>query len=608
MIQIPNQPVNFETDPFNNPWISEAKYKQLVNQGDVTQFQLLTTEQNNSENLLENPSFDNVFDPWQISGQFGQNTFVTGWHYSSYGNNKVAQTATQYGKLIVGSWYYIEVRISVAYNGYAKIYLGDNHIGNKQSGTHIMYGECTGNTSFSIVCVPFINFTGTSMVVDYAVAYDTPIANHRFTIEQMDGTLVKEIPVITTYLNTPYAVDTDVAQLVKSFLTMSIDWTTQGISNGCYRIGVCDGDLSTNAQCGVINSEFEAITGVAFGQTFTNTTGAFAWVIGLGGMTLTSLIEQSKVRFDATAPVQSGTLTQVVLKSGVEYNYSIRVTGSTGEKIIVNMGTQSTPHTTNATDQTFTGTITSDGTDLVLSFTSTAGGKSMQIDHFRIESTDESLEPNFWSNPFELATDHDRTVVVNASNSNDAFGLEFDESLWSPRLRMKGYTAPSDAPYKNDRLSITTSVGNRKNYYLKRRKSRVLVVDQEPEFIHDWLSLLCGFDHVYVDNVEQFVDDDAYNPIIWDKFRITGATEINISAKIQNVEKVREHKENDGFIIASDNPDLPDGGGIQNPPKDGDNGIKGNETNLLDPTNLAQNDYVVGKNSPNAQPNPTNAG
>ena len=95
---------------------------------------------------------------------------------------------------------------------------------------------------------------------------------------------------------------------------------------------------------------------------------------------------------------------------------------------------------------------------------------------------------------------------------------------------------------------------------------------------------------------------------MWDKFRITGATEINISAKIQNVEKIRENKENDGFIIASDNPDFPDGGGIQNPPKGSDNGIKGNETNLLDPTNLAQNDYVVGKNSTNARPKPTNAG
>ena len=215
MIQIPNQPVNFETDPFNNPWISEAKYKQLVNQGDITQFQLLTTEQRNSENLLVNPSFDNVFDPWQVSGQLGANTFQSGWNYSSYGNNKIAQTATQYNVLVVGSWYYIEVKISVSYNGYAKIYLGDNFIAQKQAGTHVIYGQCTGNTSFSIVCVPFINFTGTNMVVDYAVVYDTPIANHRFTIEQMDGTVVKDVPVMGDYLNFPLPVGTDVAQLVK---------------------------------------------------------------------------------------------------------------------------------------------------------------------------------------------------------------------------------------------------------------------------------------------------------------------------------------------------------------------------------------------------------
>ena len=114
----------------------------------------------------------------------------------------------------------------------------------------------------------------------------------------MDGTVVKDVPVMGDYLNFPFTVDTDVAQLVKSYLTMSIDWTTQGIPNGCYRIGVCDADLSTNAQCGVINSEFEAKTGVTFGQTFTTTTGTFAWLIGLGGMTLTSLYEQSKVRFN----------------------------------------------------------------------------------------------------------------------------------------------------------------------------------------------------------------------------------------------------------------------------------------------------------------------
>jgi hypothetical protein len=564
MIPIPNQPVNFEDDPFINPWVAEHKYKQLVNQGDVTQFQLLTSTQQNSENLLENPTFDQVFAPWQVGGLTNINSNGTGWKLEVFGANKIAQQAIQYNRLVVGSYYYIEVKIKQSQYGYVKIFLGDNLVAQKQAGTHIIYGQCTTNTSFSMLAVPFSGKPKTIIEVEYAIVYDTPIANHRFVIEEMDGTQVAEIPAIANYLNAPFVPDTDVAQFVKSFLTMSVDWQTQGVSNGCYRIGVCDADVNTNAQCGVINSEFEAKTGVDWGANFSTPTASFAWAISLGGMTLTSLT--SSVRFNATA-IQTGTLTQSVLTSGIVYDYSLRVQGSSGESITVKMGTQTSSHNTNGTDQTFTGQITADGTDLVLEFISTAGSKSMTIEHFRLEATNASLVPDYKSNPFELLTDHDRTVVVNASTSNDAFGMEYDDTIWTPRLRMKGYTAPSDTPYKNDRESLTTSVGNRKNYYLRRRKSRVLVVDQEPEFIHDWLSLLCGYDHVYVDNIEYFVDDDAYNPIVWNKFRSFGATEINISEKIQDVAKVRENKEKNGTMI--DTGDIATDGVLGRPPRDG---------------------------------------
>ncbi len=547
MIPIPNQPVNFEDDPFVNPWVAEHKYKQLVNQGDVTQFQLLTSTQQNSENLLENPTFDQVFEPWQVGGLTNVNSNGTGWKLEVFGANKIAQLAIQYNRLVVGSYYYVEVKIKQSQQGYVKIFLGDNLIAQKQAGTHIIYGQCTTNTSFSMLAVPFSGKPKTIIEVEYAIVYDTPIANHRFLIEEMDGTQVAEIPAIANYLTAPFVPDTDVAQFVKSFLTMSIDWTENNIPNGCYRIGVCDADVNSNAQCGVINSEFEANTGVEWGQDFTTSTASFGWVIGLGGMTLTSLT--SSVRFNATAPSQTGTLTQSVLGAGITYDYALRVQGSTGETITVKAGTQTISHVTNSSNQTFTGQITADGVDLVLEFISSAGSKSMTIGYFRIEATNASLVSDYKSNPFELLTEHDRTVVVNASTSNDAFGMEYDETVWTPRLRMKGYTAPSDTPYKNDRESLTTSVGNRKNYYLRRRKSRVLVVDQEPEFIHDWLSLLCGYDHVYVDNVEYFVDDDAYNPIVWNKFRSFGATEINISEKIQDVAKVREDKEKNGTMI-----------------------------------------------------------
>ncbi|MES2592409.1 MAG: hypothetical protein V4608_11020 [Bacteroidota bacterium] len=141
---------------------------------------------------------------------------------------------------------------------------------------------------------------------------------------------------------------------------------------------------------------------------------------------------------------------------------------------------------------------------------------------------------NIQSNTFKIADYTNAcTILVNACNNENGLGFAFGSSNFSPRLRiaakLKGMKYPSE------RIANEDSAGTKKVVYYSGRKAKNFSADLEPEYIHDFLRLLAGFDNIYFDNVRYFVEDDEYNVIENDSFDNVGGVKFLVSTRTQDV-------------------------------------------------------------------------
>ena len=531
MIIINNQPVNFQTDPFENPYVDEIKYKQLVQQGDITQFQFQTNADFNGQNVLLNPNFQLSLADWYFRSVNQLFTWNDGVLYYEQTGTKYATSLAQQ-TLIPGNKYEINIKINHSQNGVFRVYLGTNLIATKTVGTHKISGVCEGTNELILEFVPNVSAGGgaTRTVaigsIDYIYCAEKQTNNHRFQIiDTEDNTVVQTLNAVNSYLTDPFS-ESSFAQFIDSSLTMSIDWQTLSIPNGCYKIGVCDADINTSMQCGALNPE---LTGGEIGYLpnwFLNTTGT-------GSVTTNDPVASNwgRVLLRAGTSGDTALIYQETMLAGVDYEFAVNILTISGTNATLNVQIGGTANNYTTTGIK-TGTSTAFGSNLQIEFTADSAGFVI-IDYVRVQATASTLVPDYYSNPFNLATTHHRTIVVNCNNSENIFGLNYETVLWTPRARLRGYLAPSDNPYQTTRKTAETLRGRRDVYYYKRRKSMLLVVENEPEFMHDWLSMLEGHDHAMINNKEYFIDDDEYPSISWDYFRVLGSIQLPVSLKQQ---------------------------------------------------------------------------
>jgi hypothetical protein len=100
-------------------------------------------------------------------------------------------------------------------------------------------------------------------------------------------------------------------------------------------------------------------------------------------------------------------------------------------------------------------------------------------------------------------------LLINACNNENGLGFVFNGSGFSPRLRIQGKLKQSK--YKSERVMEDDSNGTKRVIYYNRRKEKSLVADLLPEYIHDFLSTLVGYDKFYINGTPYIVEDDEYN-------------------------------------------------------------------------------------------------
>ena len=127
------------------------------------------------------------------------------------------------------------------------------------------------------------------------------------------------------------------------------------------------------------------------------------------------------------------------------------------------------------------------------------------------------------------------TLLINACNNNNSFGFVFIGSDFSPRLRIEAKLRQST--FASETSIFEDSGGTKGAYYFARRKSKSLSIAIQPEYIHDFLSTLKGYDTFYIGGVPYFVDDDEYSPVYGDNDNFATVI-MSVSEKTQNVKNI----------------------------------------------------------------------
>lgn len=505
----PNQPVKFNltTEPCTT---DVADYVQLVDNTDDTQFQLGLTLCNGQENVVPSPNFEDAAD-------YG---YSSNWTISYVGGN--GQICSE-GTLANGFssvysfdptlYYYVEINVLSCTDGSVfDVYLGANLIGTfSEAGVFSAYGFPTIQAAQYLLSVQQRNAVDVCCISSIN-AYPL-LTNFIIPIYNTADVYVTSIS---------YASNPTYFAFVEDSVTITIDWSTLGLSDNCYYLGLLDPCENTNGQ---------NYPPVITNNTFTGS--ATGWTLGASWSYAANAVNAT---YSAALPVSRNYLTSsdVFVNYISTYDVSVNVTAITGTievyfgGVLVETITTTGVHVCTGTPNTNldfyiyirSGTVTV--TSCVPSTVSSA-----------------NYTTNAETNVFQLSDYINicpNTLLINACNSSNAFGFVFKNAGFTPRIRLLSKLKNSN--YDNERVKSEDSSGKVNIAYFKRRKTKLFAADLLPEYIHDFLSTLSGYDKFYIDDTAYIVEDDEYNVTYDASQDNVGSIEMRVSEQVQLVRNV----------------------------------------------------------------------
>ena len=497
MEYIPNQPVYFQASDAEAPCsVDEVSYSQIVDNTDKTQFQLKVGPCISALQELPNPDFDNQSDEnqgWQ---------FLTNW--SVGGGTLCAVQSEDFAKTIdeieEGYW---KITLSVeSINGSIDVLLNAETIGTITTvGTFDFYGFIGVGGGYitlnpnSITDVCFTSITAYKVLTNLIVPIYTSA-----------GVYVTEI----NYNDNP-----EYFKFVSDSVTVSVDWAELGISNGCFYLCYLDPCVNKNGQ----NYPAKILNG-GFTGNIVNWENSGSWVYGTNDVTGT---------YSGVDNSNSLTQENVFVSFNNQYCINVNVTAISGS-LDVYFGNSKVATITTVGVHNVCGIPS--GTFQLLFVIASGTATITNVEAVEIEPVDYVCDAT--SKLMKLGDfTNDCTLLINACNNSDAMGFVFSGSTFSPRIRVEAKLRHSK--YETDVLRYTNSAGKKSNYNYSSRKQKNLAIELQPEYVHDFLRLLLGFDNVFIDNVAYVVDDDEYNVLYVPELDTYGSVSILVSQQTQNV-------------------------------------------------------------------------
>lgn len=494
-----NQPVFFgEEDECSNDEVYPA---QIVDNTDNTRFQFDFTPCD--ETLVPILLTDPNFGSWTLSSNW-QVTNVQGAPVCSDGSGSglaIVYSGFNDDDFIVGGSYTFEIPITVT-SGSVYAYLGSTLLGiMSETGTYTFSGVATANLTYGTKLF-FSALSGTVSCISAVSAFGNAL---------LDNIIIAIYNSAGVYQNQiSYANDPDQFVFTNNTVTISVNWADLGLSNNCYYLCLLDPCENTNGQNYPPNIDLDR-TRTTVGSDWVWSTDRYIGTYGDGSL-----------------------LTQ----SGVFATYSNYCIKFTVEALV---GTVNVYYGAN-----LVGTITANGETTItgipngnftLSLQMTTGSYVELIGAEACEVLPADYVCDLRTPLFSLSDySDDCTLMINACNNEDGLGFEFNSSGFSPAVRLEAKLR--QAKYASERTIYDDSVGKRKVVYFSGRKQKNLCIDLQPEYIHDFLRLLVGFDNVRINNELYSVDDDEYNVEYADVSDSIGKVKLLVSKRTQNVTNI----------------------------------------------------------------------
>jgi hypothetical protein len=475
MNPIPYQPLPVDTVP-NCTLPTYGGWIQQIEESDPTQVQFTVAPCGSALNVFTNGTFVDGDTDWNPSGT---------WDFS--GNKACSQ---------VGSSDFIQQNVTLP-SGYIMQFIID---------VELFAGSVIVSTNLGLAGV--INTSGETTI---AVA-SNGITNFNIFVDLSSAACVRNIRLMP--INNRWRVDLQTAEgdyvdtltgasfdVARNFLTVGFNWNDLAVSEGCYRLAFFD--PCECSQFGFIGDELEMPRQWQIVDGATATGG----VIG-GVMAAISFAGAAAITFQMSN----------VICPNVAYTFTYTLTGmSAGDEFRLRAG--SVNGVLRTADGTYTETITSThagGLPFVLRAAFTlAGTGSFSMTDFSMEAVNPT--PTYFTVPFQLVADGSCTTLFNACGNIDQFNMGFaaidaggniaGQTGFSPRIRLEGTLRGTG--YDGERSSYEFSTGRKVVTHMRTHKRREFTF-YAPEYVHDFMNLMRGFDNVYINGDAVFSMDDEY--------------------------------------------------------------------------------------------------
>lgn len=316
-------------------------------------------------------------------------------------------------------------------------------------------------------------------------------------------------------------------------------------SGSLYDIKVLDPIQNTGAQNFLPNGNFVNKSDSTDYRWTETLTGSNTITIGFDASTY-----EHQATYAAPSVAAQDVLTQAnLLTVGDEYEITFNIDSIAACTVRVYCGTAfGSSHTTTGS-KTDTITCTANQT-FTLQFVPSSTSGACVIGSINISKTTEAdYTPDYQSNQFDFkdADEWCNTLLIRSLSVYDNLDFEFTNtaSIFAVRLAAE----LGEASYDPETSDILDSAGRRSYYHFQRRKALKLFIGLYPDFIHDYLSTLGGYDNIYVGDDEYSLESDVYR-VSW-IFPNIGEGEITLGEREQKTISNNMSTISEGVDVAS---------------------------------------------------------
>ena len=482
----------------------EQGFNQIVQCGDITQFQLLLEPCLTDREVVLNGSFtESIPNPWFTT---------TGWTYDSANGHITHQAGTGIGQLYqlfsVGDGTLVRLTFTIDFlteSGSALLSFGTFIKSYFQSGTYTEY--------ITADSVGALGWVISDDEIRFSFASVQPInTNYGFRVVDRYGTVVGEYnsedhPTYFTFID--------------QYATITYNWVDnlgQCLPDGCYFIEVAEPCDCLNG--GLVAENFATVQGQ---WNFSPDDGT--WDIYTGS---------AVYAFPFSSPAQAIIPNAVCGSTSYEVTYTLSnlAVGTFQVRLKATLGVLRDGAVD--PDGTSTEIITTTGTSIgnisMIGNSTVTGG--ITVTNFKVRPVERVY--SLRSNPFELVEEAPCSVLISACNDENGLQGGYNGTGFSPSVRLK--CTYGQGYYTSDQEHFENSYGNHNRYYYRGHKVKSLRYGCA-EYLHDFLAHLGGYDHVYVDGEEVFVYDEEYPKPEYVMNYDYGTVEIGVGKKTELIEK-----------------------------------------------------------------------